>query len=161
MDEAAVKSETVTLFGAFDRATLWHTGDFKDRRHMIICGSLAPVPVDVQARERWLQDTPAFRQSLEALQLSSMSDLLSLYSGQKRDLGPWLQDAVVNRDWAMRLEHLAGRAFAYELSEEIFETITGYRVFPENLFVSVPQTAEALRSSFDLGGLTCQVQHGR
>ncbi len=150
MDEAAVKSETVTLFGAFDRATLWHTGHFKSRRHMIICGSLAPVPVDVRATERWLQQNPAFRQSLDALQLSSISDLLSLYSGQKRDLGPWLQDAVVNRDWAMRLEHLAGRAFTYRLSEEIFETITGYRVFPENVFVNVPRTAEALWNSFDL-----------
>lgn len=150
MDEAAVKSETVTLFGAFDRATLWHTGDFKGRRHMIICGSLAPAPVDVQATERWLQHTPAFHQSLEAIQLSSISDLLSLYSGQKRDLGPWLQDAVVNRDWAMRLEYLAGRAFRYRRSEVIFETITGYRVFPEDLFVNVPQTAEALRQQLEL-----------
>jgi len=149
MDEAAVKSETATLFGAFDRATLWYTGNFKDRRHMIICGSLAPVPVDVQAGECWLRQTPAFHRSLEALELSGISDLLSLYSGQKRDLGPWLQDAVVNRDWAMRLEHLAGRAFGYELSEEIFETIIDYRVFPENLFVNVPQTTEALRISFD------------
>jgi len=150
MDEAAVKSETVTLFGAFDRATLWHTGHFKGRRHMIICGSLAPVPVDVQARQHWLQHAPAFQQSLEALQLSDISDLLGLYSGQKRDLGPWLQDAVVNRDWAMRLEHFAGRAFECRLSEELFETITGYRVFPEDLFVNVPQTAEALWNSFDL-----------
>ena len=138
MDEAAVKSETVTLFDAFDRATLWKTGDFKGRRHMIICGSLAPLPVDVQARERWLQHTPGFHQSLEALQLSSISDLLSLYSGQKRNLWPWLQDAVVNRDWAMRLEYLAGRALGYRLSEEIFETIIDYRVFPENIFVNVP-----------------------
>lgn len=150
MDEAAVKSETVTLFGAFDRATLWHTGDFKGRRHMIICGSLAPMPIDVREKERWLQDTPAFRQSLEALQLFRLSDLLSLYSGQKRDLGPWLQDAVVNRDWAMRLEHLAGRAFGARLSEEIFETITSYRVFPQNLLVNVPQTAKVLQDSFDL-----------
>ena len=138
MDEAAVKSETVTLFGAFDRATLWHTGDFKGRRHMIICGSLSPVPVDVRARQRWLRDTPAFCRSLKALRLSGISDLLRLYSGQKRDLRPWLQDAVINRDWAMRLEYLAGRTFEYELSEEIFETITDYRVFPRNLFVNMP-----------------------
>ncbi len=50
----------------------------------------------------------------------------------------------------MRLEHLAGRAFGCDLSEEIFATITGYRVFPENLFMNVPQTAETLRRSFDL-----------
>ncbi len=78
MDEAAVKSETVTLFGAFDRATLWHTGDFKGRRHMIICGSLAPMPINVQAGERWLRHAPAFQQSLEALQLPTLSDLLGL-----------------------------------------------------------------------------------
>ena len=46
-------------------------------------------------------------------------------------------------------EHFAGRAFGYKLSEEIYEAITDYREFPENLFVNVPQTAVALRNSFD------------
>lgn len=149
MDEAAVKCEVFTLLNAFDRATLWHTGDFKGRRHMIICGSLAPLPMDVQGKECWLHDNPAFRQSLEGIRLFGVTDVLSLYGGQERDLGPWLQDAVVNRDWAMRLEYLAGRAFTYERSEEIFQTIASYRVFPENLFTNLPPTAEVLRSAFD------------
>jgi len=149
MDEAAVKSEAVTLFGAFDRATLWHTGNFRGRRHMVICGALAPVPLDVQARERWLARTPAFQQSLASLELSGLSDLLRLYSGQKRDLRPWLRDAVVNRDWAMRLEYLAGRAFEYDRSEEIFQAIMAYRAFPGNLFVNVPSTDKSLSLSFD------------
>jgi hypothetical protein len=148
MDEAAVKSEVGTLCNAFDRATLWHTGNFKGRRHMILCGSLVPVPMDVQAKERWLRDTPAFGQSLEALRLSGLSDVLRLYSGQKKDLLPWLQDAAVNRDWAMRLEYLAGRTVGYRLSEDIFATITSYRVFPEDLFVNLPPTYDALRDLF-------------
>lgn len=148
MNIAAVKSEVVTFFHAFPRCTLWHTGDLPNQRHMIICGSMDPGPIDLNRVNELIETAPGFKRSLARLNMQSLSDLLELYTTQKSDLAPWLSDAQINRDWAMRLEYLAGHAYSDMRAEEIYGEITPFRVFPEDLFQGDGLILDDLRERF-------------
>ncbi len=149
MSTAAVKSETATFFNAFPRATIWHTGDFVNQRHLIICGSIDPKPIDLDRAYALIEGTPAFKQSLEELKLSSTAELLALYTSCKPDLSPWLADAQINRDWAMRLEYLAGKAYHRLYAHNIYDQILEYHIFPEALYQGSDELIQDLRERFD------------
>lgn len=149
MNTAAVKSETATFFNAFPQVTIWQTGDFVNQRHLIICGSTEPKTIDLPRVYERIESNARFMQALAGLKLDSVADLLSLYTTRKGDLDPWLTDAQINRDWAMRLEYLAGQAYDQLHAEEIYKQILKYHHFPEGLYQGPAPLIEDLRERFN------------
>jgi hypothetical protein len=82
--------------------------------------------------------------SLREVGYNSAIELCAGYSGCARDLAAWLQDAQINHDQDLRLEYLAGFTLNLQANNPIYQTLIGYRRFPDGLFVSSPQTKEAL-----------------
>jgi spermidine synthase len=72
--------------------------------------------------------------------------LLSTYSGQARDLAPWLAGAQLNRDSNLRLQYLAGFGLNMYQSSAIYSQMLHYRKFPDDLFVGGGAAREQLRT---------------
>jgi spermidine synthase len=77
----------------------------------------------------------------------SAVDLFSNYAGRKADLGPWLQDAAINRDRNLRLQYLAGLGLNLYQSDVIYTDMLSYSQYPEDLFTGSPETLQSLREA--------------
>jgi len=64
--------------------------------------------------------------SLAEVGFGSVTDLLKTYSGNSRDLAPWLAGAEINRDRNLRLQYLAGLGFNENRGTEIRDEILSY-----------------------------------
>jgi hypothetical protein len=78
--------------------------------------------------------------------------LLATYAGRKKDLTEWLEDAQINRDRNFRLQYLAGMGLNSFQSEQIFDEMVSYRIFPEDLFKASEQDKKALMQAMELDG---------
>lgn len=76
-------------------------------------------------------------------------DLLSTYAGQGPDLGPWLKDAVLNRDRNLRLQYLAGMGLESQQGIRIYNDIKAYCRFPESIFVASGPRGESLKRAIE------------
>ncbi len=150
--EEAVKSSLVTFMEAFPNGTVWNSDIFGEGYDVVMIGSVEPLSVDVMAIEGRLRADPEVRQSLADVDFFSGLEVLSSYVGQARDLAPWLLDAQVNRDRSLRLQYLAGLAIDENNSVPIFQAMSAYRRYPENLFAAPPEVEAELRRAFDYGG---------
>ena len=94
--------------------------------------------IDVVELGARLDANPDVRQSLSEIDFWTVEDLLSAYISQGSDLLPWTADAQINRDRSLRLQYLAGLALDENNSVPIFQAMSQYRSYPENLFVVPP-----------------------
>jgi spermidine synthase len=60
-------------------------------------------------------------------------------------LQAWLARAEINRDSNLRLQYLAGMGLHVNQSKSIYDEITSYRRFPEDVFVGSGMRNTALR----------------
>ncbi len=98
---------------------------------------LEPTPIDVGVWEERLR-RPAYtevRASLSEVGIDSALDLLSTYTGRADELGPWLEDAEINRDRNLRLQYLAGLGINRYEQDLIYRQMLSYLTYPEDLFV--------------------------
>src|SRR5204863_9504505 len=94
-------------------------------------------------------DSPAYadvKASLAEVGFSTISEMLTTYSGSGRDLAPWLAGAPINTDRNLRLQYLAGAGLNNNTGTEIRDSMLRYREFPTDLFTGQPPTLESLRS---------------
>ena len=78
-----------------------------------------------------------------------------MFAGQVSDLGPWLEDASINRDSNLRLQYLAGMGLNLYEADVIFNNMVSSGVqFPENLFTGSAGAMQALAGEV-------QVRQGR
>ena len=94
-------------------------------------------------------DHVAVAQSLDEVRFRSTLDLLATYAGQRADLGPWLKGAAINHDRNLRLQYLAGMGLNIYQDGLIYESLSVYRKFPEDLFIGSEQRKEELRRALD------------
>ena len=78
---------------------------------------------------------------------------MTSYVGQGSDLQLYLVGAQLNRDRSLRLQYLAGLALDENDSVPIFQAMSQYRKYPENLFAAPPYMEAQLREAFVSGGI--------
>ncbi|HEX5243940.1 MAG TPA: fused MFS/spermidine synthase [Tepidisphaeraceae bacterium] len=145
----AVKSEIATFFEAFPNAQIWSNDDQGKGYDIVLLGSNEPMKIDVDALQLRLEqiDFMYVKKSLRDVGFNSIIDLLATYGGRASDLSPWLTGAQVNRDRNLRLQYLAGLGMNSYNEIYIYDEISNYRQFPEELFTGSPQTIAMLRAA--------------
>ena len=133
----AVKSEIATFLEAFPYGTIWANTINGQGYDLVLMGRLEPTPIDVAAWEERLRQPEygPIRESLSEVGINSALDLLATYSGRVNELGPWLEDAQINRDRNLRLQYLAGLGINRYEQDLIYRQMLSYITYPEELFV--------------------------
>lgn len=146
-DEETVKTELATFFSVFPDATVWSNYLDGDGYDLVLLGTAAPAPIDVDAFEQRLGQPSygAVAASLSEIQFHSPVDLLATYVGRAQDLAPWLAGAPINDDLNMRLQYLAGMGLNSLSAPEVYREILSYRKFPDDLLTGRGDGLNALR----------------
>jgi len=145
----AVKSEVATFFDVFPNGVIWgntHQGRGYDT---VLLGQVEPLRIDVDEIQERLS-RPAYApvaRSLSEININSAVDLFATYAGRRSELGEWLRDAAINRDYNLRLQYLAGMGLNRYDSGAIYDQILVYRRFPEDLFTGAEPRLQLLRSA--------------
>ncbi len=146
-----VKSEIATFFDVFPNGTIWANNNNGEGYDVVLLGQAEPLWIDVDAVNLRMKG-PAHAEvsaALGGVGIGSAVDLLGTYAGRARELAPWLEDAVINRDRNLRLQYLAGlRLNTYE-SDQIYRAIVRYRRFPDDLFTGGDEVLMRLRSAIE------------
>ena len=143
----AVKSEIATFLEAFPNGTIWANTVNGQGYDIVLMGQLEPTHIDIDVLNERLQ-RPAYmevRASLSEVGIGSVLDLLSTYAGRADELGPWLEDAEVNRDRNLRLQYLAGLGINRYEQDVIYRQMLSYITYPEELFVGPGDALARLR----------------
>jgi len=150
-DLATVKTELATFFKVFPQGTIWSNEDMGTGYDLVLLGQVDPLEVDVGTMQQRLlrEDHQIVAQSLRDVGIRSAFGLVATYSGQAHDLAPWLKDAEINHDRDLRLQYLAGLALNVKQSDSIYEALSYYRRFPEEIFVGTTFWNDALRHTLE------------
>ena len=143
----AVKSEIATFLEAFPDGTVWANNEDGHGYDLVMLGQPGPTHIDINGLSQRLSD-PAnapIVASLDEVGISSLFSLFGSYAGRRSDLGPWLKDAVINRDRNLKLQYIAGLENNSYDNARIFDELTRYRRFPEDLFVASEEWKNTLK----------------
>jgi spermidine synthase len=146
-DEEAVKSEIATFLEAFPNRMVFANTVNGQGYDVVLLGQVEPTTIDVDKMQARL-DSPEYArmsQSLREIGIYSATDLMATYAGNAKDLRPWTQDAMINRDRNLRLQYLAGMSLNTYKADPIYVNMTAHSRFPENLFTGSQQVLDALR----------------
>jgi spermidine synthase len=135
--EAAVKSEVSTFFQVFPNGLVFGNTNNGAGYDLVLVGQAEPFRIDLDRFETRLR-LPEFAPVAESLYeagYASGLDLLSTYAGQARDMGGWMQDAVITRDLNLRLQYLAGLGLNLREGDAIYRNLLAHRQMPDGVFV--------------------------
>ncbi len=152
-DVETIKSVLATFFEVFPDGTVW-TNHIGNRGYdLVLLGQTAPTKINVDLLQWRLQraDHSAVLASLRGVGFGSTFDVLSAYFGRASDLRPWLTGAQVNLDRNLRLQYLAGFEINSTASEQIYNDLSAYRQFPEDLFEGSNRVIGPLKSMLQPG----------
>ncbi len=144
---AVVKSELATFFDVFPRGTIWSNDDMGEGDDVVLLGQEEPLRIDIEEVQRRFArpELAAVAASLREVGIKSAYGLTATYVGRVAELGPWLQDAAINRDRNLRLQYLAGAGLNSFEPGLIYDNLLAFRRFPADLFVGTNVWTEALR----------------
>jgi spermidine synthase len=148
-DLRTVKSEAATFFDAFPYATAWANTRDGQGYDMVFMGQAEPFKIDLDQIEQRLNQ-PGYAPvaaSLREIGIFSAIDLLSVYTGQKADLGRWVQGAEINRDRDLRLQYLAGWGLNSHLQDTIYRQMLMYRDLSISPFTGSGASVQSLRAA--------------
>jgi spermidine synthase len=147
--EPTIKSELLTFFQAFPYGTIWANNRDGAGYDMVFMGQAEPLKIDVDAAQERLKraDWDKVRASLVDIDVHSLPDLLSVYTGNATDLDPWIHDAAVNHDGDLRLSYLAGWGINSQLDDSLYRSMVGYRHDPTDMLTgSQPLIDDVIKS---------------
>jgi hypothetical protein len=87
------------------------------------------------------------QQSLADIDMSSLNDLFSTYTGDARDMRPWIQGAPINTDTDLRLSYLAGWGINSTLEDTLYRKMLTYRRPPTSIFQGSPALLDPLMAT--------------
>jgi spermidine synthase len=145
----SVKSELGTFAKVFPDTTLWNPDLLEEGYDLVAMGRLKAETIDEAAIQQRMDESPAVRQSLSEVTLTTAGALLTTYAGRSQDLAPWLADAEINRERQLRLQYLAGLAANTDERYLIFQSIVHYRRYPADLFAASADLEMQLRRWYD------------
>ena len=146
-----VKSEIATFFEVFPDGTVWSNDLAGTGYDVVLLGKDAAPTIEVDAIDRRLgrSDHINVNRSLQAIGFQPPISLLTTYLSQASDLVSWLADAEINRDRNLRLQYLAGMGLDLSDQSIIYDAMTAYRSFPEDLFLVSDELGQVLRQALD------------
>jgi spermidine synthase len=146
-DLATVKSELATFFEVFPEGTIWANDNMGEGYDLVLLGQGEPLEVDVGTIQQRLNraDHAQALQSLRDVGIRSAFTLAATYAGQAHDLAPWLKNAQINHDRDLRLQYLAGLGLNNNQADLIYNQLSDFRRFPDEIFVGTSTWNEALR----------------
>lgn len=151
-DEPTIRSELATFFDAFPYGTLW--ANLRDGLgyDMVFMGQQEPLKIDLDSVQRRFlaPDYVLVRQSLSEIEINSLFDLFSTYSGTAADLEPWTRGAQINTDQDLRLSYLAGWGINSDMADLLYRRMIRYRRPPAGIFSGSPALVQPLLMA--LGG---------
>jgi spermidine synthase len=148
-DTRTVKSELATFFDAFPYATVWANTRGGQGYDMVFMGQAEPLKIDLDQVEQRLKD-PGYAPvagSLREIGIFSAIDLLSVYTGQRADLGRWVQGAEINRDRDLRLQYLAGWGINSRMQDTIYRQMLMHRDLSVTPFTGSGPSVQSLRAA--------------
>ena len=148
-DTRTVQSELATFFEAFPYATVWANTRGGQGYDMVFMGQAEPLKIDLDQIEQRLKG-PGYAPvagSLREIGIFSAIDLLSVYTGQRADLGRWVQGAEINRDRDLRLQYLAGWGINSRMQDTIYRQMLMYRDLSVTPFTGSGPSVQSLRAA--------------
>lgn len=148
-DTRTVQSELATFFEAFPYATVWANTRGGQGYDMVFMGQGEPLKIDLDQVEQRLKG-PGYAPvagSLREIGIFSAIDLLSVYTGQRADLGRWVQGAEINRDRDLRLQYLAGWGINSRMQDTIYRQMLMYRDLSVTPFTGSGPSVQSLRAA--------------
>jgi spermidine synthase len=148
-DTRTVKSELATFLEAFPYATVWANTRDGQGYDMVFLGQAEPLKIDLDQIEQRLKG-PGYgpvAASLRDIGIFSAINLLSVYTGQKADLGRWVQGAEINRDRDLRLQYLAGWGINSRMQDTIYRQMLTYRDLSITPFTGSGPSVQSLRAA--------------
>lgn len=144
---AAVKSELATFFEVFPDGTIFGNTRGGTGYDAVLLGRLDSSPIDLGQLELRLSrpEYATVSRSLADIGFGSATELFASYAGRGYDLGDWLLDAPINRDYNLRLQYLAGLGARRFDAESIYRDIERYRRFPTGLVTGPDALVEQFR----------------
>ena len=113
---------------------------------MVLLGQVEPLHIDIAAVQKRIDDNEALRKSLTDVKLGSALDLFGSYGTRGRDLGDWLKETPVNRDFSLKLEYISGLALNLQIADEIYANMIKGRTYPEDIFIGSPDVLAQLKT---------------
>lgn len=151
--EATIKSELLTFFKAFPYGTIWANNRDGEGYDMVFLGQADPLKIDVDAVQDRLKrpDYDKVRESLAGIDVHSLPDLLSVYTGNAADLDPWIHDAAINHDGDLRLSYLAGWGINSQIADSLYRQMVQYRHDPTSMLVGSKPLVDAVTNAIHAG----------
>ncbi len=144
-----VKSEIATFFDAFPHGTIWANMNNGEGYDLVLLGQLEPLTIDLDALQARIE-RPDYGRVYDALRQVGFDgpiDLIGTYGGRAEDLADWVKGAQINRDRNLRLQYMAGLGANLYEGGAIYNSIAGYRRFPDQMFKGSPQLIDAVRGA--------------
>ena len=151
--DATIKSELLTFFDAFPNGTIWANNRDGEGYDMIFLGQLEPLKIDVDAAQQRLErpDYDKVRASLVEIDVHSLPDLLSAYTGNATDLDPWIRSAAINHDGDLRLSYLAGWGINSQIADSLYRQMLQYRHDPTAMLTGSQTVVDAVINAIHSG----------
>jgi spermidine synthase len=144
--EKAIQIQMRTFLDAFPDGTVWNSQPEAKGYDVVLLGQDEPLRIDIEAVQKRIDDNEALRKSLTHVKLGTALDIFASYGTRGRDLGEWLKDTPVNRDFSLKLEYISGLAFNYQVADEIYANMIKRRIYPEDIFIASPEVETQLRA---------------
>ncbi len=151
--EPTIKSELLTFFKAFPNGTIWANNRDGQGYDMVFLGQVEPLKIDVDAVQDRLKrpDYDKVRESLVGIDVHSLPDLLSAYTGNATDLDPWIRGAAINHDGDLRLSYLAGWGINSQIADSLYRQMVQYRHDPTTMLTGSQPLVDAVINAIHAG----------
>ena len=143
--EKAIQIQMRTFMDAFPDGTVFNSQPEAKGYDVVLLGQVDPLVIDIAAVQKRIDDNEALRKSLSDVKLGSALDIFASYGTRGRELGTWLKDTPVNRDFSLKLEYISGLAFNLQIADEIYGNMIKGRSIPEDIFVGPEDLLAQLR----------------
>jgi spermidine synthase len=144
--EKAIQIQMRTFVDAFPDGTVFNSQPEAKGYDVVLLGQVEPLHIDIAAVQKRIDDNEALRKSLADVKLTSALDIFGSYGTRGRELGAWLQDTPVNRDFSLKLEYISGLAFNFQVADEIYANMIKGRTYPEDIFSGPEELTTQLRT---------------
>ena len=143
--EKAIQIQMRTFIDAFQDGVVFNSQPEAKGYDVVLLGQAEPLAIDIAAVQKRIDDNEALRKSLTDVKLGSALDIFASYGTRGRELGAWLKDIPVNRDFSLKLEYISGLAFNLQVADEIYANMIKGRTFPEDIFIGPEELRTQLR----------------
>jgi len=144
--EKAIQIQMRTFVDAFPDGAVFNSQPEAKGYDVVLLGQMEPLRIDIAAVQKRIDDNEALRKSLTDVKLTSALDIFASYGTRGRELGEWLKDTPVNRDFSLKLEYISGLAFNYQVADEIYANMIKGRAYPDDIFIAPDELIAQLRA---------------